>query len=224
MNIIVLHGDDIVKSRVRLEKFIDTAKNRGWELVKIGGEKKSLAETLSSQSLFEKERLFIIEDISTLGKTDLTWLAKKGKTLKANLVIYHAGVLSQTFLKALPTPDKLEEYKLPRIIFDFLNAFYPGNSKRALKLFHEVMATEPAEFVFALLGRHLHDLYLAKISPSSLSYPAWRVGRLTSQSAKFTQESLEDVISHLARIDIEAKTGGPLLSDSLDLAIITKLQ
>lgn len=32
MKIIILHGDDNVKSYERLKKFIDTARNRSWEV------------------------------------------------------------------------------------------------------------------------------------------------------------------------------------------------
>ncbi len=225
MNIVILHGDDTEKSRARLEKFIETGKKRNWEIQKIDGETPfSLPELLGSSSLFQKERLFILEDILTLKKSDISWLTKKAKGIKANLIIYNDDFIRETLIKQLPKPVKVEEFKLPKIIFDFLSSFYPGNAKRAISLFHNVLLHEPPEFVFFLLARQLRDLYWVKVSEKTLLYPNWRIKMLKSQSERFSEEKLISIISLLSKMDVSSKTGGSSISESLDLAIITQLE
>lgn len=68
MKIILLHGEDTIKSYERLKKFIDTAKNRSWEVVNVDQSPTSFEETLSSTSLFGNERFFILRDIKKLVK------------------------------------------------------------------------------------------------------------------------------------------------------------
>src|SRR3990170_2603019 len=176
MNIIVLHGDHVSKSLKRLEKFIDVAHSRGWEIVRIEpADKGSLQETLTSESLFQKERLFVLEKPTTLGKKDLGWLREKTKALQGNLVIYHQDTLKK-------------------------------------------------EFIFALLARHLRDLYLAKVAPQKLWYQPWRVQKLKRQASLFKEDQLKEIIFSLAEADIVAKTSQVSLGDSLDLLIATKLE
>ena len=77
MKIIVLHGEDSLRSYERLQKFIDVAKSRGLEIEKIYDKSKSVSEVLSSTSLFTPERFFVLEDISLITNVDGEWLKKK---------------------------------------------------------------------------------------------------------------------------------------------------
>lgn len=225
MNIIVVHGDHIGKSLKRLEKFIDVAHERGWEIVRIdSADKSSLQETLTSESLFQKERLFVLEKPTIFGKKELDWLREKSKNLQGNLVIYHQDTLKKDFLNSLPRGIKIEEFKLSENIFDFLDSFFPGNSKKSIKILHALLGKEPVEFVFALLARHLRDLYLAKVAPQKLWYQPWRVQKLKRQASLFKEDRLKEIISSLAQMDIAAKTSKEALGDSLDLLIATRLE
>lgn len=225
MNIIVLHGDDIEKSLARLDKFVESAKGRNWSIVRVAAEDvQSPAEKLSSASLFGGKSLFIIEDARKMKNKELGWLKKNSNKLSDTLIIYNDSFLSKTFLTSLPRQTKIEEFKLPKIIFKFLDSFYPQNSAVCLKLMHEVIKKEPPEFVFALLAKQLRDLYWAKVDGKSLAYPDWRISKLKNQSANFSDQQLLTLISEMAKIDIETKTSKANVTSSLDLLIISKLQ
>lgn len=222
MKIIILHGDDERKLYERLSKFVETAKERSWEVDYL--DDGSIKENLSSSSLFGNERFFILRDIKRLGKSDLEWLNKHYADLSGNLIIYHEGVLSVTFLKSLPKDIKIEEFKLPKIIYSFLEGLITGNSEKSIKLMHQVVERDPVEYVFALIAKNYRDLYWVKVDPTSLSYPSWRVGKLKSQSSKFSEEKLKDIIEQLAQIDIDVKTSKADLLSSLDLMILKQLE
>lgn len=223
MKIIFLHGENINKSYERLHKFIETAKKRSWEVNYVDESNLLLQETLSSVSLFATERFYILRDVRGLGKKEIEWLNKKYADLSGNFIIYHEGTVGSAFLKSLPKDTKIEEFKLPKITFLFLESFYPGNFKNCLMAFHKVVEIEPVEFVVALLARHLKDLYLIKIDDSSLSYPSWRISKLRNQSKNFSKEELKSIISDLAEIDILSKTSKLNIINSLDLLIVSKL-
>ena len=224
MKIIVLHGDDSLRSYERLQKFIDVAKSRGLEIEKIYDKSKSVSEVLSSTSLFTPERFFVLEDISLITKGDGEWLKKKIDELDGTLVIFHEGTISKTFLKSIPAPTKIEEFKLPKLIWSFLDSFWPGDATNALKLLHKLTENEPIEFVFALLARHLRDLYWVQNDVKSVPYPSWRVGKLTQQANKFKNSKLSKIINDLADADIKSKTSSENLLDLLDFIIATKLK
>ena len=212
MKIIVLHGDDSPKSYERLMKFVDTAKKRNWEII--------TNEFPNTPSLFGIDRLIIYRDYSLLTKQDI----KNFDRFDGTLVIYHDSILPQTFLKLMPADFKMEKFELPKILFTFLESFYPGNSSRALKFLHDLTKVEAIELIFFMLGRHMRDLYWVSIDPKTSQYPSWRLSKLKYQAEKFGLEKLKQIIGQLSDIDIEVKTSKADLLTSLDLLIVKQLE
>jgi DNA polymerase III delta subunit len=224
MKIIVLHGDDDKKLYDRLSKFIETAKGRSWEIAYLDDIKLSIQVQLSSSSLFGDERFFVIRDIKRLGKSDLTWLIKNSKEFGGNLIIYHEGYIPQAILKSLPKDTKIEEYKLPVLLWNFLDGIYPGNSVKIIQQFHKLIEKEAPEFIFTLIAKLFRDLYWVKSDAASLPYPSWRIGKLKTQSLNFTTDQLRNLIEKLAEIDNKVKTSKSDLVSELDLLIIKQLE
>ena len=206
MKLIILHGDYIIKAYERLSKFISEAKKRGWEISDYDN------KTVYNQSLFAKERFVVSRDYRTLNKRDISKLNKYPGTL----VIYNEGNIPQAFLKTLDNP-KIEEFKLPKIIWNFLDHV-------SIKLFHEVVKTEPVEFVFSLLAKRFRDLYWVKVSPDNLPYQNWQISKLKRQSEIYTTSRVVQIINELAEIDIKVKTSKANLISSLDFLIIKHLE
>jgi DNA polymerase III delta subunit len=225
MKIIVLHGDDERKLYERLTKFVGEAKKRSWEVAYLDNPTISIQEQLSSSTLFGAERFFVIRDVAKLGKKELGWLDKKSRDLPGNLIIYHEDYISPVILKALPAKyTKIEEFKLPVLIWKFLEGLSPGNSKNSIRTFHKIIEKDPPEFIFSLIARHFRDLYWVKTDASSTGFPSWKVGKLKSQSNKFTEDKLREIINQLSDIDIEVKTSKADLVSSLDLLILKQLE
>ena len=151
MKIIVLHGDYTTKLYERLKKFIEIAKKRGWEIVND--------EISQTPSLFNKQSLTIIRKYNLISKKDILNILK----IPGTLVIYNEGIIPQTFLKELPKETKVEEFKLPKLIWNFLDNI-------SVKLLHQVIKTEPIEFVFSVLSKRFRDLYCAKNDVGSMIY------------------------------------------------------
>jgi hypothetical protein len=212
MKIIVLHGDDTVKSYERLMKFVATAKKRSWDII--------YDSFPNTPSLFGTERLIIYRDYTLLSKNDI----KNFDRFDGTLVVYHTAPLPQTFIKLMPADFKMEKFEMSRILFSFLESFYPGNQIKTIKLLHDLTKTQPIELTFFMLARHLKDLYVASIDPKTNQYPTWRLSKLKSQSDKFGIEKLKQIISNLSDIDIEVKTSKADLLTELDLLMVKQLE
>lgn len=224
MKIIVLHGDDTVKSYERLKKFIETAKERSWEVSYLDESTQSLQENLSSPSLFGNERFFILRDIKHLGKKEVGWISKKYKELPGNLIIYHEGIINPSTLKSLPKDITVEEFNLPVLVWKFLEGLLSNKAEESVRLLHKIIEKEPPEFIFSLIARHFRDLYWSKVDPASMLFPTWKISKLKSQSSKFSEEQLRKVIGILSDVDIDVKTSKADLLSSLDLMILKQLE
>lgn len=223
MKLLILHGDDQIKLYARFQKFIETAKSRSWEIAYLD-DAPSIKESLSASSLFGAERFFVLRDIKRLGKSEIEWLKKKAPELEGNLVIYHEGYVPVGITKGITTDIKIEEFKLPKIIFSLMDMIRPGNSVQVIKTLHKIVETEPVEFVFVLIAKLMRDLYWAKTDLSSMPYPPWRSSKLKQQSSHFTIQQLQQFISSLSEIDIKVKTSKADLLSSLDLLIVKSLE
>ncbi|KKQ52696.1 hypothetical protein A2865_00125 [Candidatus Woesebacteria bacterium RIFCSPHIGHO2_01_FULL_39_17] len=223
MKIIVLHGDNTLESYERLLTFIKEAKKRGWDVKRITSAR-SIPEALVVDSLFEKEKLVVVENITFLGAVVRKFMKLKADKLDTTLIIYHPGTITETFINSLPKVDKVEEFKLPKLIWSFLDSFYPRNARNSLLLLHEIVKTQPLEFVFSLLAKQVRDLYWIKVDSKSMTYPEWRIVKLKVQANKFTNLQLTNLISLLAEADVRSKTSQGNLSDLLDFIIATKLE
>lgn len=217
-----MHGDHISASYARLLRFIEVAKGRKWRISFLDAAE-NIEEKLTNTSLFGGENFYVLRGLANLGKNFFKKNSKRLQQAPGNLVVYHEDFISRDLLSLLPKDTKIEEFKLPASIFQFLDSFYPGNSKRTLILLREVLKNEPSEFVFALLARQVRDLYWAK-SGGSIPYPSWRVQKLKNQAAKFSQGAIEEIIKSLSEVDIKVKTSQAELTSSLDLLIVTKLE
>lgn len=224
MKIFILHGEHTQNSYNRLQEYIKKAKDKGWEINYIEKKDNNVSDIFLGKSLFDKERLLIITDLRILDVRLTRWLKKNSNRLECYLIIYHQGAIAKSFIKFLPAPEKIENYELPKLIWNFLDSFFPGNAKNSYKLFHEVVKKEPVEFVFSMLTRQVRDIYWAKVDPKTMEYPEWRVGKFKRLASKYSIEELENLIEEMSVADINSKTSQADLSKSLDFLITKYLE
>lgn len=224
MKIFLIHGEDNIKSKERLLKFINEANKRNWEVVYLDDSNTGMIESFSFSSLFQKERFFIHRDLKSILKRDFDWINKNSDKYFGNLVLYSNTEVTKTLISKLPKSTKVEEFKLPKLIWKLLDSFYPGNAKIFINMLHKLTEKEPIERVFYLLSTLLRDLYWAKEDPKSMKYPEWRIGKLKVQSSKFRGNLLENIINDMSVADIKSKTSNFSLDSLLDFAVITKIE
>ena len=224
MKVIILHGDDTQKSYARLRIFIDVAKERSWEVNYIDESAQSFEEILSASSLFGNERFFILKDVKKLGKKEYLWLNKRQEDLSGTLIIYNEGPLNAATVKNFSIGTKVEEYKLPVLLWNFLDNLLPGKGEFCVRSLHKILEKQPVEFVFSLISKHIRDVYWAKVDAASAGFQFWKINKLKSQASKFDVLSLQKLISVLSAIDIDVKTSKADLISELDLVLLKHLE
>jgi DNA polymerase III delta subunit len=226
---LILHGSNLPASRQALTSQKETAKTKGSEIIELIGKSldlTSLKQALESTSLFGQDRLVTIEGLFSLPKsknkeTLLDYLKKEKFT--AELVIWEQAQIDGRALRFFGSKAQIRLFKLPALIFKFLDSLSPRNSKESLRLFQELKKSEPAELVFYLLARRTKDLLIAKdLGKKGLEGAPWQQGRLLHQAAPFSLEELLRLHRRLLKLDWEQKTGRAVmgLSESLDLLLL----
>ena len=219
MKITVLHGDDSAAINERKNKITDALRKRGWTVTNLADGNTSFGESLKAGSLFDEEQLYVHTEPTKVTKAELKWLKENADSLASNLLFASNKPLPKGFLSSLPNEANVEQFDLPKVLFQFLEAIYPGN-KAAIALLTELLETEAAEFVLAMLARHLRDLYWVKIGGDNMKLPDWRKNKLTYQANRYEDSQLKNMIAKLAKLDVQAKTSGTDLRTSLELFII----
>ena len=231
---LILHGDDLVKSREALTDQKQQAKEEDQEIISLLGkslELSSLVQALESNSLFGKKKLVVIENLFSLPKSRtkdkvLTYLKNQStisnQQLTIKLVIWEEKQIDGRLLKSF-SKAKVKSFKLPTVIFKFLDFLEPNNPKSTLSLFHQILKTENPEMVFYMVARRVRELIIAKdLGKVGLTKCApWQQSRLLSQANKFSLEELLKIHRDLLKIDWQVKTGrtGLSLETLLDLLI-----
>ncbi len=219
MRISLVHGEDTKKAYEKFRGLIDQSKSRGFEIISIDDIRK-----IVGQSLFEDKLVFVLQKPSKVKLADWKWLGQTAAKYNSNMLIYYEGSAPVTLTKNLPKDAKIEKFDLPKIIFTFLDSFYPGNSKNCLRLLDELVKTEAIELVFFLTARHMRDLAWIRFGKETLNLPSWRASKLAQQSGKFEPEKLRRIIFEMSEIDIKNKTSESNLKSMLDILIVKHLE
>lgn len=203
----VLHGDNHVQSRKILNEIIDDARRKGVEISKLEwktGSEKEFSSLSVSQGLFSTDHLVVVENFFRGNKKANDILEKVNKN--TSYVFWEDSTLSPSVLKKLPRDFIVQDFKLPVSMFKFLEAFYPGNSKTALRLLCDSAKNEGGEILLYLLGKQIRSLIWVKEDEGSFKGPDWQKKKLMSLTNKFTLKQLYEIHTKLFEIDRRNKT------------------
>ncbi|MFH1289240.1 MAG: hypothetical protein ABIH88_00785, partial [Patescibacteria group bacterium] len=157
---LIIHGENTVQSRDYLNSLIAQAKIQKKEIVKLDGRKLDLVtiqEALRNVNLFSSEKLVIVERFFSKPQDKIIkFLNDKNPQ---NLILWENKELYPSQAKNLKAQPKI--FKLPAIVFNFLDSVYPLNYKDSLKLFHECLKKTSAEQIFYLLIKQVRFMIIA---------------------------------------------------------------
>lgn len=211
--ITLLHGDDVEASRNELNRFKSQAKQKeirhlDWREVSDT----ALTQALESQSLFGVETVVIIENLFTrLGRKtksieELVRILRQGSK-GSNVILWEEKTIGTGIVESLGTDAQVKLFKIPAIIFQFLDGLRPGNAKPLLLLYRKVTRKDAPELVFAMLVRRLRQLMIVHDGSTVSGLQPWQVNRLTSQAKSFTMEKLVAMYRKLLTIEYSVKSG-----------------
>lgn len=215
----ILHGDNIVQSRKRLTEILEKARKEGTEIVYLDGTKVTITEVrsaLESGSLFGKTKLVVIENLKE--KPEILTYLKKGK-FDNDLILWEQKEIKREIISGA----ELEIFKLPPLIFSFLESIRPGSSKESLRLLSELKKGEEPEMIFYMLVRQFRNLILARdLGASGLfDLALWQQKKFLKQAENFSLGQLLEMYRKLLEIDFKQKTSSDPYSLSSRLDLLT---
>lgn len=240
----IFHGDNTTTSRNALNETLDglRAKFPNAEVLRLDGN--SLAETelvevLESPSMLamsavkgfsvdrivhidgllsrrpskEKERLVMKISDSSIQISELQILLWEGKQLSAAQL--------KSFQKNKYC--KIQEFKLSKTLFAFLDSLAPKNGATMTALLASTLKTEAPELVMFMLVRRITELLLAVSHDSHVLdgvRSPWQRSQLSRQATHWTQPRLLEFHRKLLEIDEAIKTGSTASDAATHLDIL----
>lgn len=222
----LLHGENHPESRKRLSELVSQAEEKGWEIIRVDGQKEEKIDLnlLSHTSfMFGLGRCLVVENLFSFNKKALQTV----KELLANpdsgtsFIFWEPKIIAWQTTQALAEYLKIEEYKIPKALFKFLESIAPGNAEYALKLLQNAKRQNSADMLLIMLARQIRLLYCLLVDDKNLKLADWQKRNLGQQAKKFTPRQLLDLHHRLLELDRKNKKSQlpEDLSASLDLLV-----
>jgi len=215
----ILHGDNIVASRSELVRLKETAKDK--EIRDINGkniDQSDLRQAVESLSLFGNTILIVIEHtFSSIGRKEKLIKQLSEIILNASgsvdIILWEPKELGKTVLGEFKKAT-IQIYKTPPIIFEFLDALSPHETKKLLMIFEKTAETVPVELILYMMQMRIRHLIQIKdqITPEKMS--PWQAMRLTNQVKSFTMDTLLSMRTKLIDLEYSFKIGNTPFSVS----------
>lgn len=223
---LIIHGDNTIKSRDLLAEKIDQA--RAQELEIHREEAKELSEAsleslLGAESLFGTDKLIIIEGLHSLPRSK-----KKDRLIeliahseKENIILWEKRALTPTMIKKFPKCQETA-FNQSKYTFQWLEHLGSQDKKTTLSLLKNGVAVDGDYFCFIMLIRHLSLLIKAKTNGSLVGAPFY-LQKIRTQAREFSLQKLLSIHQKLHQIDQRQKASqSPIdLATELDLLTIS---
>lgn len=211
--IILLHGDDRQSSREAMLTLKKQFSHLDQRIVNgKTADENTLVQALESQSVFGVSTAIIIENLLvTLGRKPKA-LEHVGEIFKrsgqsATIILWEEKEVTPILIKHLGPDVEQKLFKIPPVIFSFLDTLRPSNAKQLLSLYGKALEHSAPELIFALLVRRLRILvqFSGGVAPKGVA--PWQLARLTKQARFFTMEQILAMEKQLLDAEYAIKTG-----------------
>lgn len=225
--IYVFCGDDIISSRKAFLDELDSLREQKFEVRRISG-KDVNAEQLellsSSTTLFGQKQCLAIEGLLSLPKSKekdnvSEMVTRRFGGLDCNVVIWEGKEYSRTEQQKYPQNFIFKNFKLPEVLFKFLEKLIPNKTTENLNFFHQTIGSVDPAFIFLMLVRQIRLLILVADNEVS-GLPFWQIHKLAAQAKMFDKEKLYEIYKRLLEMDFRQKTSSFVLGLSSELDLL----
>ncbi len=228
--ITIIHGDATNESREYFLKIRTTFQN----LLSLEGQNITadvLINFFSGGNLFFEEKNLAIENLLSKNKAgkNLDGLAAilNEHEGKSNIIMWEEKEVSQKNLSLFPKAS-IQIFKIPKLIFNFLDNLKPGNGENLILIFQKLLENTPVEIILYMMVRQLRFLIAVSSSDKSDTIEElgkmapWQKGKLERQAVFFGQGRLINLYDKLYNIDLSGKTGALSmpLADAIDFLLL----
>ncbi len=222
--LVIVCGEDTSAARKYFYELQVNYKEKGYYLENTTPSElvEALKDTGNIYTLFNEKKGYVVDNLTKIISRKTA--ATIGKQLKIAsespdllLLDWEMGKPAREITLKEAT---IKEFKLPQSIFKLLEECYPGNLASFISLFHKLVETLEADFVFIMLSRHIRQLVLDSQGVLPASIPPWQRAKIHAQSSRWRPAELLGFYGGLARIDQNLKTGNDALGTQKAIDIL----
>jgi hypothetical protein len=222
----LIHGDDTNASR----NYYLSLREKASEKKIIDGNTITLTDLMqifSGNGLFGDQETICIEELLSKRKPSreldeiISFLQSSIVNNQSSIFIWESKQLTPKQV-GLFGKATVNEFKIPTVVFTFLDSIRPNNTRQMLQQYHQILEHEESMYVLVMLIRQIRILLaLSQESNSTISEVSrmapWQKSKLQKQADLFEVTQLMQLHSHLFDLEYGQKTGA--LSSSLSDAI-----
>ncbi len=222
--LIIICGEDTVGSRDYYNNLKTEYRKKGIEIETVVAKEIEEKVTKSSQTynLFGSKLVYFTQNLNTY----LSRIVARGVPVNFESLFQSKDIEIVDWEEGKPSHDlkiaklgKVQEFKLPKSIFNLLDTLVPARRAEFIKLLTTIAETQDEMFIFTMVSRHIRTLILAKeqlFSPKTLP---WQRGKLNAQAKTWNKVKLLGFYEGLHRVAIALKTGSTpfTITKSLDI-------
>lgn len=219
--IYILHGDDIAVSRKKATMLFENIATT----ICLDGkllQKDQITQTILAQGLFSESRGILIENFLLKNKNKKEIVTFLNENKPDMLIVFWESESVRKNVSDSLKNAKIEEFKLPKNYFAFLDGLYPKNAKKLHLLYQNLLQSYTPEQIFYSLIKRARILIILKENQGGFfketsSLAPWQLQRLKSQASYWQKEELQHFFEKLFQTEVKMKSGGLFMSLSADL-------
>ncbi len=225
---IIVHGDDRVKISGEVTRILSSFSDRHIPIQRVEVKNLTVAELesiLGTSQLFAQEKCVLLDGLHSLPKSkrkdELLSYMSSMQSSEITTILVENKVLTPAQLRKFSTAQVIL-HKLPMLLFTFVETIGVYPKEKSVALFHQILQTQEAEFVFAMICRQIRTL-LSFAADGKYEGPPFGKQKIVSQAKAFSLDRLFAIHTRLVAIDQAVKTSrSPLeLSQEIDLLLLS---
>lgn len=226
----VLHGDDMVRSRQRATEIIQTVRSPALTIIRATIKKPQDALALMHQpqdTLFAETVGYCFDNLlsATFATKQKELITQVITALEQQpwCICWEGKTLSPTQLKQL-TAFQIAAFPITNTLFQLLESLRPQptphHQTQTLHLLQTTLQHHDVHLLFAMLVRHFRQLLIVKTGAQTIDniHPYAR-SKLTTQATSFTVPQLTTAVQKLATLEQQLKSSHLGLSLEQSLAL-----
>ncbi len=223
---IVIHGDNIIKSKNKLLEIINQAKENNILVERLSAQDLTLPlleSKLQKTDLFGHNRMIVIEELHSQRRSKKrTALMEKITASDVKICLWEKRELTANMLKKIGQAE-VHKYKLANSLFTWLDSLSPKKNTKAkqIKLLRQAVVENDEYMCFAMLMRQVRMLIQAT-GGGKIKAPYFVIRKINSQAKKFTLKELLSLHQQLYELDNKIKTSAnhQPLTEAIELIIV----
>lgn len=211
--ITIIHGDSVEESRNYFFDFKKSFPNLT-SLAGLNINKDELINLFQGDNLFFEDKNVAIENFLSKNKPsktlDETIEILNNNSKNANVILWEEKEIGQKILGKFPKAQ-VQVFKIPKLIFNFLDSIRPGNGQDLIAIFHKLLENNATEIIIYMMTRQFRLMIAVKDKGENidelLKMMSWQKGKLEKQASLFDENKLINLYRKLYNIDVSQKTG-----------------